>query len=107
MRRRDFVKVIAGSAAAWPLAARAQQPTSKRPLIGFLGAASTASGGRYYGGFALGIRDLGYVEGRDYVFEERYADGEAARLPLLADEMVRLKPDVIVVSNTAAAVAAR
>ena len=53
------------------------------------------------------LRDLGYVEGRDYVFEERYADGEAARLPLLADEMVRLKPDVIVVSNTAAAVAAR
>ena len=106
MKRREFITLL-GGAAAWPLAARAQQSASKRLLIGFLGAASKASGGRYYGGFTIGMRDLGYLEGRDYLFEERYADGEVTRLPLLAEEMVRLKPDVIVSSNTAAAVATK
>jgi putative ABC transport system substrate-binding protein len=107
MKRRQFITLLGGAAVAWPLAARAQQPASKRPLIGFLGAASKISGGRYYGGFALGMRDLGYVEGRDYLFDDHYADGEVTHLPLLADEMVRLKPDVIVSSNTAAAVATK
>jgi putative tryptophan/tyrosine transport system substrate-binding protein len=106
MRRRNFITLLGGAAAGWPLAARAQQPASKRPLIGFLGAASK-EGGRYYSGFSLGMRDLGYMEPRDYVFEDRYADGDMGRLPLLAQELVTLKPDVIVASSTAGAVAVK
>ncbi|MGA9126385.1 MAG: hypothetical protein WB382_24025 [Pseudolabrys sp.] len=61
MHRRDFIKVIAGSAIAWPLAARAQQPA--RPVIGFLGSAPRATFASRIEGFRLGLRDLGYVEG--------------------------------------------
>ena len=58
-------------------------------------------------GFALGMRELGYLEGRDYGFLDRYADGDASRLPSLAEELVRLKPDVIVATTTPGAVAAK
>src|SRR5215467_14563687 len=94
--RRDFITLLGGAAAAWPCNGLAQS-SPKRPLIGFLGGSSKSSGARYYSGFPLGMRDLGYLEGRDYGFEDRYADGDASRLPLLAEELVRLKPDVIVV----------
>src|SRR5262249_56269778 len=73
----------------------------------FLGGSSKAPGARYYGGFSLGMRELGYLEGRDYGFEERYADGDASRLPLLAEELVRLKPDVIVAASTPRTLAAK
>ena len=99
MRRRDFITLLGGAAAAWPCNGFAQSPP-KRPLIGFLAASSKAAGERFYSGFPLGMRDLGYLEGRDYGFEDRYADGDASRLPLLAEELVRLKPDVIVASTT-------
>jgi hypothetical protein len=59
------------------------------------------------GRFQEGMREFGYVEGRDYAFESRYADGDFARLPLLAEELVRLKPDVIIAGNTSAALAIR
>src|SRR5262245_9704319 len=104
MKRRSFIKLI-GGAAAWPLTARAQQPP-KRPLIGFLAAVSKAMG-KYYEGFPQGMRELGYVQGRDYVFEDRYADGNPSRLPALAEELVGLKPDVMVTSNTPAALASK
>src|SRR5262249_43306891 len=84
----------------------AQSPP-KRPLIGFLGATSKARGGQYYSGFAMGMRELGYLEARDYGFEDRYADGDVSRMPALAEELVRLKPDVIVASATAGALAAK
>jgi hypothetical protein len=80
MRRRDFITLIGGAAAAWPCNGLAQSPP-KRPLIGFLGASSKAAGARYYGGFALGMRELGYLDGRDYGFEDRYGDGDGSRLP--------------------------
>jgi putative ABC transport system substrate-binding protein len=84
------------------------QTPPRRALIGFLGGGSKAQGGRYYSGFPQGMREFGYLEGRDYVFEERYADGDlSGRLQRLAEELVRLKPDIIVVSNTAAALAAK
>jgi putative tryptophan/tyrosine transport system substrate-binding protein len=86
--------LLGGAAAAWPRNGLAQSPL-KRPLIGFLGAGSKAASARYYSGFPLGMRELGYLEGRDYGFEDRYADGDASRLPLLAEELVRLKPDGI------------
>jgi putative tryptophan/tyrosine transport system substrate-binding protein len=69
MKRREFITML-GGAAAWPCNGLAQSPP-KRPLIGFLGASSKATGARYYSGFAIGMRELGYVEGRDYGFEDR------------------------------------
>jgi putative ABC transport system substrate-binding protein len=101
--RREFITLI-GGAAAWPLAARAQAP-SKRPLIGFLGTSAKAAAGRYFDGFSQGMRELGYVSGSDYAFEDRYADNDSGRLPALAEELVRLKPDVVVAAPTIAALA--
>ena len=99
MKRRAFITLLGGAAAAWPCNGLAQS-RPKRPLIGFLGASSKAAGARYYSGFPLGMRELGYLEGRDYGVEDRYADGDASRLPSLAEELVRLKPDVIVAPTT-------
>jgi putative ABC transport system substrate-binding protein len=106
LRRRQVITLLGGAAAAWPCNGLAQSPP-KRPLIGFLGAASKAKAIRYYDGFALGMRELGYLEGRDYGFLDRYADGDASRLPSLAEELVRLKPDVIVATTTPGAVAVK
>jgi putative ABC transport system substrate-binding protein len=89
-----------------PRGAKAQtQP--RRAVIGFLASGSKSAGARWYGAFPEALRELGYVEGRDYIYEERYADGDFSRLPQLAEEVVRHKPDVILVSNTAAALAIR
>jgi len=106
VKRREFITLVGGAAATWPLSGRAQGPTTL-PLIGFLGASSKSVGARYYGGFPLGMRELGYLEGRDYKFEDRYSDGDASRLPLLAEELVRLKPNVIVVATTPGTLAAK
>jgi len=103
IRRRKFLATLGGAAAAWPLGASAQQ----RPVVGLLAASSKTAGARYYGAFSQGLRELGYSEGRDYTFEERYADGDVARLPRLAEELVRLKPWVIVAGATPAVLAAR
>jgi putative tryptophan/tyrosine transport system substrate-binding protein len=105
MKRREFITLLGGAVAAWPCNGLAQSPP-KRPLIGFLGATSKAKG-EYYSGFAIGMRELGYLEGRDYGFEDRYANGDASRMPSLAEELVRLKPDVIVASATAGTLAAK
>ena len=78
MKRRSFITLLGGTAAAWPLAARAQQ----RPLIAFLGTSVKATGWRYYSGFPQGMTELGYVEGRDYTFADRYAEGDPANLKL-------------------------
>ena len=106
MKRREFITLLGGAAALWPCNGLAQSPP-KRPLIGFLGAGSKAAGARYYSGFPVGMRDFGYAEGRDYGVEDRYADGDASRLPLLAEELVRLKPDVILVATTPGVLAAK
>jgi putative ABC transport system substrate-binding protein len=106
MNRREFITLLGGAAVAWPCNGLAQSPP-KRPLIGFLGASSKATGARYYSGFAIGMRELGYAEGRDYGFEDRYADGDASRLPSLVEELVRLKPDVIVAATTPGVLAAK
>jgi putative tryptophan/tyrosine transport system substrate-binding protein len=106
LKRRQFITLIGSAAVAWPCNGLAQSPP-KRPLIGFLGASSKTAGARYYSGFLSGMRDLGYVEGRDYGFQDRYADGDVSRMPSLAEELVGLKPDVIVASATAGALAAK
>jgi putative ABC transport system substrate-binding protein len=105
MRRREFITLL-GGAAVWPSNGLAQSPP-KRPLIGLLLASSKAAGARFYSGFPLGMQELGYLEGRDYRVEDRYADGEGSRLPLLAEELAKLKPDVIVAATTPGALAAK
>jgi putative ABC transport system substrate-binding protein len=104
MHRRALITLL-GAAAAWPLAARAQQAARKRPLLGYL-----ITGTRD----ALGpetslnrLRDLGYVEGQSIDIVTRYADADSTRLPALAVELVQLQPDLIVALDPPATVAAR
>jgi putative tryptophan/tyrosine transport system substrate-binding protein len=93
MRRRDFLGVM-GSAAAWPLAARAQQPAL--PVVGFLGAGSLESDGYRAAAVRQGLIEAGYVEGRNVAFEYRWAEDRYERLPALAAELVRREVAVIV-----------
>ena len=104
MRRRQFITLL-GGAAAWPLAARAQQP-GKMPQIGYLGVSSPSMEPHYVEAFRQKLRELGHVEGKNIAIEYRWAEGEDDRLPNLATELVRLNPDVIVTTGTPGAVAA-
>jgi ABC-type uncharacterized transport system substrate-binding protein len=99
MRRREFITLLGSAAAAWPLAARAQQSPS-RPLIGLLSPLSRATATPNVEAFRKGLRDHGHVEGRNIVLEPRFAEGNASRLPPLAAELVALKPDIIFVGGT-------
>lgn len=106
MRRRDFVTLIGGSAAAaWPLAARAQP--AKIPRIGYLGYFSPALEKNNVEAFRQGLRDLGYVEGQNIVIEYRSVEGTLNRLPEIAAELVRLNVDVIVTLATPGALAVK
>ena len=98
LKRRAFITLL-GGAAAMPLAARAQQG-GKLWRIGYLSgiARPPSLQASYFGGFLEGMRELGYIEGRDYLVEWRFADGHYERFPDLAAELVRLKVDVIVVA---------
>ena len=105
MRRRDFIALVGGVSAAWPLVAEAQQ--HPLPLIGLLLPGSKVASKRFFDGFPLGMEQRGYVEGRDYVLEVRYADSDVARLPVLAKELLRLKPYVVVAATSSAALAVK
>jgi ABC-type uncharacterized transport system substrate-binding protein len=105
IRRREFITLLGGAAAAWPRGVLAQV-LSRRPLIAVLSAQSSASASRLVSGFAQRLQELGYVAGRDVDIAYRYADGDLARLPALADELVRLTPDVLVAFSTQASIAA-
>ena len=100
MRRRDFIKVIVGSAAAWPLVARAQQP-AKRPLIGMLAPGTRASNGQWYAALVDRLRELGWIEGRTVAFEYRFAEGRPERFAEIATEFVNSNVDVIVTGGNA------
>jgi putative ABC transport system substrate-binding protein len=100
MRRRDFIKVVAGSAVTWPLAARAQQPT--KPVIGFLRSTSLAVSTPMIRGFRQGLTAGGFTEGQNVTIEYRSADDQPERLPGLVAELIRLPVAVIVVNGTAA-----
>jgi hypothetical protein len=107
MRRRQVITVLIGAAVAGPLAARAQVP-GRRPLIAYLAGASSASAFASTAPSLLkGLRDLGYVEGRDFDITYRFADGHMERLPELADEVLRLKPDIILAPATRPALVAK
>ena len=104
MERRSFLGVVAGGVLARPLAAAAQ-PAGSIQRIGWLGLNSAPN--PFYDAFTRGLRELGYVEGRNVVIESRWADGKAERLPALAADLVRLRPDVIVTAAQAASAAAK
>jgi hypothetical protein len=101
VRRREFITLLGGAAAAWPLAARAQQ-TGKPPTIGFLGSGTPATHGQWAAAFVQRLRELGWVEGRTVAIEYRWAEGRNERYPEIAAEFVRLKVDVIVTVGAAA-----
>src|SRR5262245_41911482 len=105
MRRREFITLLGGAAVGWPVAASAQQ-TAKIARIGFLGQ-NLAPNPQVREAFRQGLRDLGYVEGRNFVIEYRDAEGKFDRLPALAAELVALEVDVIVAGITVAALAAK
>ncbi len=105
MRRRQFLAML-GSAAALPWAARAQQ-TGKIPRVGWLSPGSAASDETFLASFRDGLRELGWVAGRNIALEPRWAEGRFERLPDLAVELVQLKVDVIVASVTQASLAAQ
>jgi len=107
MKRRDFVALLGGTAAAWPLTVRAQVSPKRRPLIAWLSGGTTEVVGPFVVSFLEGMREFGYVEGRDFDMAYRYAEGELDRLPVFAEEIVRLKPDIIVAAAVSAAVPAR
>src|SRR6266516_1463770 len=103
MRRREFITLVGSAAVAWPLVASAQKPSAKVYRVGILGLVQRPS----EVDFRQALRDLGYIEGRNLVYEARYAGGSAVRMPALADELVRLKVDVIVTAGGPAAEAAK
>ena len=106
MRRREFIGLLGGAAAFWPLAARAQQ-LGKVARIGFLGAASASGYATQVEGFRLGLRDLGYIEGTNIVIDYRWAEGKYERLPELAADLIRSGVDVIVTHGTPGSLAAK
>ena len=105
MKRRDFITLLGGAAAAWPLAARAQQP-AKLPTVGFLGNATPATQGQWVAAFVQRLRELGWIEGRTIAIEYGWAEGRTERAAEIAAELVQRKVDVIVTSGTAVVVAA-
>ena len=107
MKRREFITLLGGAAAAWSLPARGQQVSSV-PRIGYLSPGSASPGPlNYYDEFRRELRELGYVEGQNIVIDYRFADGKFDRLPQLAAELVQLNVDVIVAVVTQASLAAK
>jgi len=108
VKRREFITLLGGAAVAWPLTVNGQ-PSAKVPRIGLMvtGSLESPEALVQLDAFRLGLRQLGYTEGRNIVIEYRGADARIERFPNLAAELVRLEVDLIFAANTPAALAAR
>jgi ABC-type uncharacterized transport system substrate-binding protein len=105
MRRREFISVLGGAAAAWPLGARAQQ--TPLPVLGFLRNTSAASSTNLVAAFRQGLKEVGYIEGQNLAIEFRWSDGRDDQLPIMAADLVGLPVAVLVAANLTALVAAK
>ena len=106
MKRRAFISLLGGAAAAWPLAARAQQ-AGKLPTIGYLGATTASAMSQWVAAFLQRLRELGWVEGRNVAIEYRWAEGRSQRATELAAELVHRKVDIMVMNGTPQVLAAK
>ena len=103
MRRREFITLLGGAAASWPLAARAQQ----MPVVGFLFSGTLTDAGHRVTAFHQGLKEAGFVEGRNVAIEVRSDENQTDRLPLLVADLLRRQVALIVSLNTPPALAAK
>jgi putative tryptophan/tyrosine transport system substrate-binding protein len=107
IRRREFITLLGGAAVAWPVAARAQQPPGKPPIVGYIGGGAQTSQQAWLDAFMQRLRERGWIEGRTVTIEVRWGEGRLERYTEIAAEFVRLNVNVILAGGTEAAVAAK